>query len=284
MKQELWDLHQSIKKRAPLIHCLTNHISINDCANAVLEVGGRPIMAEHPLEVEGITASAKSLVVNMGNISDNRMKAIELSGRLAYEKGIPKIIDMVGLGCSPLRYEFAKEWIERCQPEIIKGNHSEIKALLGLAHDADGIDVGESDQLEEKNIQMGLDNAKRLSKRYGCVVLISGAIDIVVEEEKLYSIHNGHPIMAKVTGTGCMLNAVVGTYLASNKPLESAVLGALVMGIAGEVAKNQSVGTGSFRVNLHDQLYNMTEQVFLEMGRLGDGYEKFQSRTLLSHE
>ena len=136
-------LLQRIKADSPLIHCITNHISIHDCANALLALGASPIMAEHPGEVAEITATSQALMVNLGNISDSRMEAIAAAGETARTHHIPCMIDLVGVGCSQLRRSFAHGFLLRAHPAVIKGNESEIRAICGVEHHARGIDNGE---------------------------------------------------------------------------------------------------------------------------------------------
>lgn len=142
-------LLQRIKADSPLIHCITNHISIHDCANALLALGASPIMAEHPGEVAEITATSQALMVNLGNISDSRMEAIAAAGETARTHHIPCMIDLVGVGCSQLRRSFAHGFLLRAHPAVIKGNESEIRAICGVEHHARGIDNGEHGPLAQ---------------------------------------------------------------------------------------------------------------------------------------
>jgi len=267
MINKLLKIRQEIHKNAPLIHCLTNHITINDCANVILAIGGKPIMAEHHSEVEEITAQAKSLVVNLGNITDERMTSIMLSGCVAKKKKISSTIDVVGVGCSKLRLNFANEFISKCSPNVIKGNMSEIKALSGISHNAIGIDVGSNDILTESNLTESVDIAKNLSKKTNAIIVITGKTDIVAQGEKVYLIKNGCNMLSQITGTGCMLNAIIGTYISSGEFLESAVLGAVLLGIAGENSL-ASTATGSFKVLLHDNIYTITDKIIKEKIKL----------------
>jgi hydroxyethylthiazole kinase len=259
----LLEIRNDVKAKAPLIHCLTNHITINDCANVVLEVGGKPIMAEHQKEVEAITAQANGLVINLGNITDDKMAAIRLSGRVAKEKMIPSIIDVVGVGCSELRLKFSKEYMTECRPNVIKGNISEIKALVGIQHHAKGIDAGPEDKLVKGNLDQGVNMAISLSKKTKAIVMITGKVDIVAHGEDVIMIENGCSMLSQITGSGCMLNAIIGTYISSGKFFEAAILGGVILGICGEQAA-VAKGTGSFRTLLHDSLYTITDERIIE--------------------
>lgn len=260
----------AVRKTNPLIHCITNPISINDCANAVLALGAKPIMAEHPKEVEGITAIANALAVNLGNITDARAESIVLSGKKAAEIGILSVIDVVGTACSPFRMELAQQFIRECSPAVIKGNLSEIKAVAGASYEAIGIDVSPQDAVSGEN-QEALGRAAELVKHYaksaGAVVTASGAIDIISDGKDVYLVGNGKPEMASVTGTGCMLNVITGTYLAVADPLTAALLAAVTLGVSGEIA-DSSHGTGSYRVGLIDALSTMKDVELESMMRI----------------
>ena len=260
----------AVQETSPLIHCITNPISINDCANAVLALGAKPIMAEHPREVEGITEIAKALAVNLGNITDARAESILLSGKKAAESGILSVIDVVGAACSPFRMELAQTFIRECAPAVIKGNLSEIKAVAGVSYETVGIDVGSRDAVTGQN-QAALNRAAELVKNYaksvGAVVTASGAIDIVSDGQEVYLIENGRPEMAKVTGTGCMLNVIIGTYLSVTNTLTAPLLATVTLGISGEIA-DSSRGTGSYRVGLIDALSTMNDMQLKSMIKL----------------
>lgn len=263
MINRILEIRRRIREKKPLIHCITNPISINDCANAVLAVGAKPIMAEHPREVSEITAAAKALCVNLGNITDARMESILLSGKTAKTLNIPHCIDMVGVGCSSLRLELAREYVRQCRPQVIKGNLSEVKAFCGLPAHAVGIDAG-----EEKNaLSETVYTAKQLAGETGAVVFVTGAVDVAAEPERAILIRNGNPMLCEVTGTGCMANVLAGTFLSERQPLEAAVLSAVLLGIAGETACGEH-GLGSYHISLIDRLSVMTEECIRERIRI----------------
>ncbi|MGN0674772.1 MAG: hydroxyethylthiazole kinase [Oscillospiraceae bacterium] len=270
-KENLHRLRQKIKTERPLVHCITNHISINDCANALLALGAKPIMAEHKDEVADITASAKALAVNLGNISDSRLAAISVSGDTAKKLGIPCIIDLVGVGCSRLRLDFASDFIERCSPAIIKGNESELRAICGLPHHAEGIDNGEKSLLCDT-----VHAAETAAKKFGCTVLMSGKNDVIADKNGVYICQNGHELMSFVTGTGCMLNAVAGAFLSVGTPLEAAAAAAIFMGLSGEYASagfEQDKSISRFHGALIDGLFVIDEKYYSEKARIFK-YEK----------
>ena len=251
-RKNVESLLHSIRKNEPLIHCITNPISINDCANAVLATGAKPVMAEHPLEVAHITSMASVLAVNLGNITDARMESIMISGRQAEELNIPSIIDSVGVTCSDIRLKLAKEYIDMCRPAVIKGNISEIKVLCGEESDAAGIDVSSKDVFSEDNQDKMMVTAsivKELSIRTGAVVVASGKIDTISDGTDVYFIKNGCEMMSRITGTGCMLNVLIASYLsaaADDKKLkglsnlQAAIYATAMFGIAGERAARKT--------------------------------------------
>jgi hydroxyethylthiazole kinase len=273
-------------KRRPLIHSITSPVAINDCANAILALGAQPICAEHPKEVDGITRLAKALTVSLANITDARLASIRISGHTAREVGIACVIDAVGVACSPLRMEHAQEFIRDCRPAVIKGNVSEIRALAGAQFHSTGIDVGEDDAVTGGHEEILIRTAKLVkayAARTGAVVLASGEIDLISDGREVYAVRNGTAHMSRVTGTGCILTCIIGTFLAvtgsaadayrmddsvlSSAPLMAAILGTAVWGICGELADQRPegfCGLGTYHINLLDALSLLTTDQFRE--------------------
>ncbi len=267
---------------ADLIHCITNPISMNLCANAVLSLGAKPIMAEHPREVKEITAGAQALLLNFGNISDTRMEAMRISFAEALEKEIPIVIDAVGVACSKLRREFFFELLsERNKSDkscvaankallgkeegpghetldrkilLIKGNYSEIRALADCTYKSRGVDAEGGDTADDV-----AEIAKNLASKFTAIILATGKRDIITDGDTVFLNDSGHQMMSMVTGTGCMLGAICATFLAREASANSVVKACALFGIAGEKAAGRSggerVGTGSFQVALLDELY-----------------------------
>ena len=260
-----------IQQEAPLIHCITNPISINDCANILLAIGARPIMAEHPDEVAEITAIAKGLALNLGNITDARMASMKISAGAAKDKGIPFVLDLVGLSCSRLRQKYAKELLQIAVPDIIKGNISELRTLLGLPTTPGmGVEAGQKEMVTQENALEYARIFQKQAREYHTILLATGPIDLVVSSEEAYIIANGSNALASITGTGCMNNVLAGACLAgvhgissqaTNNPL-AAILSCLLIGIAGEniqdIYLNQ--GPGSFHYSLMDSISKLTPQ------------------------
>lgn len=259
--KELWNIKKQAKDNSPLIHCITNPISINACANIVLAIGGKPIMAEHPGEVENITKMSKALAVNLGNITDTRIESIYLSGLTALKYNIPHIIDLVGVGASAIRLELGKKYIRDCKPTIIKGNMSEIKAILDLPSSPWGIDVGKDDQIKHDNLVESINIGKTLANKSKSNVVISGKIDIITDGKNSHIVKNGVELLSNITGTGCMLGALIASLMPYGNPLSAALAGTLIMTISGELSKDAK-GTGSFMVELMDNIYSMNLKQF----------------------
>ena len=243
-----------VREKRPLIHCITNPISIHQCANAILAVGARPIMAEHPLEVREITETADALMLNLGNITDARIQSMKISLQAAKERGIPVILDAVGIACSGLRRNTIAELLEIGVPSIIKGNYSEIYALCHDAYRSSGVDADAA-----INADAICNAAAGLAKKYRTAILASGKTDIVADGTRLARIKNGTPQLSTVTGTGCMLGALCGAYLSVSSGMDAAASACAALGICGQLAETDK-GSGSFMVNLMDALSTLTDE------------------------
>ncbi|MBR5520960.1 MAG: hydroxyethylthiazole kinase [Oscillospiraceae bacterium] len=251
------DLINNIRKKTvyknPLIHCITNPISINQCANGVLAVGARPMMAEHPQEVEEITQVSDALVLNIGNITDARLQSIKLSAQTAQKNNIPFIIDAVGISGSQLRRNFTNDFIRLFKPTAIKGNYSEIYALYDEEYISAGVDADEA--LKVENVSR---TAIKLARKFNTMVLASGKTDIVTDGKTVIHINNGVAQLAKVTGTGCLLGVMCGCYLSVDKTVSALVTACAVLGICGQLSETEK-GNGTFLINLMDNLSVVTD-------------------------
>lgn len=248
------NIRSGVKELQPLIHCITNPISINQCANAILSVGARPIMAEHPKEVAEITETAKALLLNLGNITDVRMESMLLSAKVAKENNIPIILDVVGIACSKLRRDFAYKLISEASPTVIKGNYSEIHALYNIEYQSSGVDADASlsaDLISKLVVE--------LASKNHTIILASGKIDIVTDGRQIVSIKNGSPKLPMVTGTGCMLGALCACYLSVNQDIDAVITACVVLGICGELSETEK-GSGSFLMNLMDKISTLTNK------------------------
>lgn len=241
------DYIKRLNELSPLIHCITNTVTVNECANAVLAVGARPIMAEHPAEAAEITGLANALLINTGSLTDSKIAAMKASA--AAVKGKPFVLDCVGAASSSLRREVINQTLEINTPSVIKGNASEILALCTGKISKSGVDATE-----------GIDEAliHELAVNTGAVIAVSGKEDIITDGQRTAHIKNGCAMMSRVTGTGCMLGCVTAALMSVADAYSAAVYAAAVMGICGEAADTNS-GAGSFAVRLMDELSLITD-------------------------
>ena len=267
---EIWERS---RREAPLVHCLTHGITQNDSANGILAVGGRPNMASHPDEVSEAVRGAAALTVNLGNITAERLVAMDRAGAAACRKGIPILLDAVGVGFSTLRRDFARRFVKQYRPAVVKGNASELRALCGLSCHGTGVDVAAADAVSTLAAARREAAALRpFADQWHTVLLETGAVDIVIPTEGLSPerqpsvsgsafVGNGTPTLARLTGTGCLLGALAGVWLAVANPWEAALLAASTLGVAGERAEEavwqqraKPVPLGSFHTALLDAL------------------------------
>ncbi len=254
-----------VRSQRPLIHHLTNYVTVNACANMTLAIGASPVMAGDSAEMEDMVSMAGALVLNIGTLSSVAVNSMLIAGKKATELGIPVVFDPVGVGATRLRTSAASQIIEVVRPTVIRGNMSEIMALSGLTVKIKGVD-SLADEFEAEVV------AHNLSKKLGCVVVITGKNDIIARENDLCRVANGHALMTGVTGTGCMATSLVGACCAANSdPFIGAAAGIVALGIAGEVAEKRlgpEEGLGTYRVRLIDAISQMTPEMILNYGRV----------------
>lgn len=254
------------REKEPLVHCITNYVTVNDCANILLACGGSPIMADDAAEAAQITELCAALVINIGTLNSRTVESMLRAGKRANELGHTVVLDPVGAGASELRTETAKRLIDEIRFDVIRGNMSEIKTIAGLSASSNGVDASAADAVNESGIDGAVSFIKKLSAQTGAVIAVTGAADIIADSERAYIIRNGSPKMSKVTGTGCMLSAVMAAFVAANPrdKLTAAAYAAAAMGLAGERAEVYSRGTASYRVGIIDEISNMTDEILEE--------------------
>jgi hydroxyethylthiazole kinase len=248
---------KNIKIIRPLVHNITNYVTVNDCANVLLSLGASPIMADDEQEVVEITSMSSALVINIGTLNSRTVQSMILAGKKANEMNIPVVLDPVGAGASRLRTETTFRLLNEIKFSAIRGNISEIKAVGNLSSTTRGVDADNSDSIRDETISDASEFAKKLSLSTGAVIAITGATDIVSDREKSYIIKNGHPMMSKISGTGCMLSAITGAFAATGKNvMDSCAAAVCAMGICGEEAYEKVMksgsGTSSFKMHLID--------------------------------
>lgn len=248
------NLLSRIRAEAPLVHNITNYVVMNTTANALLAIGASPVMAHAIEEAEAMAGLARALVINIGTLSPPWVEAMHRAAKLAASRGIPIVLDPVGCGATAYRTETAQALIRGAPPTLIRGNASEIRALLHADSPTKGVDsLHTPDQAAA--------DAQALSRSLGCVVTVSGAVDLIVAGGHIARVANGDPMMTRVTGMGCAASALSGACLAvASSPFEAAVEAMAVTGIAGEMAAAEARGPGSFQVHFLDALYRLDDR------------------------
>jgi hydroxyethylthiazole kinase len=248
------DLFARVREKRPLVHHITNYVTVNDCANITLCAGGAPVMADAPEEAAEMAAIASSLVLNIGTLNAAQIGSMILAGRMANERGIPVILDPVGAGATRFRTEMTKRLLEELDITVLKGNAGEIGVVAGVEATVRGVDsAGVSGD--------PLTIARGLATALGCTVAVSGAVDVVTDGKKTLLVENGHPLMGRISGTGCMAASVTGAFCAgSEDPVTATAAAFAALGIAGERAAAVARGPLSFKVALFDELANLTPQ------------------------
>jgi hydroxyethylthiazole kinase len=248
---------ETVRNHCPLVHNITNYVTVNDVANIILACGASPIMADEPEEVQEITTICQGLNINIGTLHKSSIESMFLAGKKANELGHPVLLDPVGAGASTLRTQTAVKLMQEVRFSVIRGNMSEIKVLSGGMGGARGVDACETDIVTEETLEEAVAFVKAFAKSCGCIVAVTGAIDLVADDKRCYVIRNGRKEMGQITGTGCMLGMVCATYLAVTDPFTAALSAAREFGTAGERAEKNSSGPGSFQTELFDQFYNL---------------------------
>ena len=275
INKKIVELLNNIKVKNPLVHHITNYVTVNDCANITLAIGASPVMADDINEVREMVSISSSLVINIGTLNSRSVESMIEAGKRANELNIPVILDPVGVGATNYRTETAKRIISEIKLAVIRGNLSEIKTLYGTQTKTKGVDSIEIDSSCGDEFLKEKEMASILASRLNTVIAITGARDVITDGETIYSVDNGHKIMSKVTGTGCMCTSLIGSYLgAGGNNLIAAVAGIVSMGIAGEVAfagldKNID-GTGTLKVNMLDVIYNLSEDVIMKRSKINE--------------
>lgn len=252
------DKLEAVRATVPLVHCITNYVTVHDVANVVIACGGSPIMSDEPADVEDITSICGALDVNIGTLNERTIQAMALASARAQELGHPIVLDPVGAGASRLRTNTAATLLDQRAITCVRANMSEVKALASGAAATRGVDAAPGDAVTYENLDAMAAYTRDFSRACGAIVAVSGAIDLVSDAEHTYVVSNGHRLMAGITGSGCMLSAVTAAYLAANPDDRlGAVAAAFAMfGLAGKLAaeraENEGVGNATFSNYLID--------------------------------
>ena len=269
----LRECFENVREKCPLVHNITNYVTVNDVANVLLACGGSPIMSDEPEDVEDITSICGGLNINIGTLNARSIEAMYLAGRKANELGHPVLLDPVGTGASGLRTRTADGLVKEIHFTAIRGNISEIKTIATGSGTTKGVDADVADAVTEDNLESAVSFAKELAKKLDTVIAITGAIDIVADADKAYVIRNGRPEMGRITGTGCQLSGLAAAYLTANpdQPLEAVTAAVTLMGVAGEIGwENMFPGDGNstYRNRIIDAIYNMDGETLEQRARV----------------
>lgn len=253
---------ENVRKNVPLVHNITNYVTVNDVANVILACGGSPIMSDDEGDVEDITSICGGLNINIGTLNKNTIPSMYLAGKKANELGHVVLLDPVGAGASKLRTDTAVGLMKEIRFDVIRGNISEIKTLAYGSGSTKGVDADVADAVTEDTLDNAVAFVKKLSAETGSIIAVTGAIDLVADSGKCYVIRNGRPEMGKITGTGCQLSGMMTAYVVANQDnkLEAAAAAVMVMGLAGEIGYSHLQafeGNSTYRNRIIDAIYNM---------------------------
>lgn len=253
---------ENVKKNVPLVHNITNYVTVNDVANVILACGGSPIMSDDEGDVADITSICGGLNINIGTLNKNTIPSMYLAGKRANELGHVVLLDPVGAGASKLRTDTAVGLMKEVKFDVIRGNISEIKTLAYGSGSTKGVDADVADAVTEDTLDNAVAFVKKLSVETKTIIAVTGAIDLVSDSEKCYVIRNGRPEMGKITGTGCQLSGMMTAYVTANpdNKLEAAAAAVMVMGLAGEIGYSHLKpyeGNSTYRNRIIDAVYNM---------------------------
>lgn len=267
MKGEFKQIIEDLQSVKPVLHHITNYVTAGDCAGIALAAGASPVMADAPEEVADITAGSDALVLNLGTVSQDRKKAMEIAAAAASENKIPVILDPVGVMSSRTRLDFALKLLKDHKITVVRGNYSECRALLQEEAQERGVDnLCTPDQAD------ALKTVKETAQKYNCVVAMTGQVDYISDGLHALMINGGHPLMTRITGAGCMTTTVVAACVAvADEKLEGAMLGLIIMGQAAELAAGlleKKDGPGLFKARLFDSVYHVIDKWNLIMDNL----------------
>lgn len=263
MEQVLKAMLENVRAKSPLVHNITNYVTVNDVANVLLAAGGSPIMSDDADDVEDITNICGGLNINIGTLNKNTIPSMFLAGKKANALGHIVLLDPVGAGASRLRTDTANRLMREVRFDAVRGNISEIKTLCTGSGSTKGVDADAVDAVTEANLDDGVALVKAFAKQTGCIIAVTGAIDLVSDGERCWCIRNGRAEMSRITGTGCQLSALMTAFLVANpdRKLDAAAAAVCMMGLAGEIGwANMQPGDGNstYRNRIIDAIFNMT--------------------------
>lgn len=263
MEQVLKTMLENVRAKSPLVHNITNYVTVNDVANVLLAAGGSPIMSDDADDVEDITSICGGLNINIGTLNKNTIPSMFLAGKKANALGHIVLLDPVGAGASRLRTDTANRLMQEVRFDAVRGNISEIKTLCTGSGSTKGVDADAVDAVTEANLDNGVQLVKTFAAQTGCIITVTGAIDLVSDGERCWCIRNGRAEMSRITGTGCQLSALMTAFLVANpdRKLDAAAAAVCMMGLAGEIGwanMQPDDGNSTYRNRIIDAIFNMT--------------------------
>ncbi len=256
---------ENVRKNVPLVHNITNYVTVNDVANVLLACGGSPIMSDEPEDVADITSICGGLNINIGTLNKRSIESMFVAGRKANELGHAVLLDPVGAGASALRTNTAAELMDKIKFNVIRGNISEIKTIALGSGTTKGVDADVADAVTEDTLDKAVAFVKELAAKTGSIIAVTGAIDLVADPERCFVIRNGRAEMGKITGTGCQLSGMMTAFVVANpdKQLEAAAAAVCTMGLAGEIGWSRMQdgdGNSTYRNRIIDAVCNMDKE------------------------
>lgn len=258
---------KKLREVKPLVHNITNYVTVNGVANAILAIGGSPIMSDEITEVAQMTSISNALNINIGTLNQVKIASMFEAGKASNTCHHITVLDPVGAGATDLRTNTCKELLEQIHFDAIKGNISEIKTLMAGTGHTKGVDASVEDQ---KNSHDLIDDIKAFAKELNTIIIVTGPVDYVTDGNKCYMINNGCKEMSTITGTGCMLSGILGCFLTVENSVDSAAAAVMSMGIAGEIGASklkEGEGNATLRTYLIDALFNMTDEELEKSGK-----------------
>lgn len=253
----------NVRSKSPLVHNITNYVTVNDVANIILACGASPIMSDDEGDVEDITSICGGLNINIGTLNSRTVPSMFLAGKKANELGHAVLLDPVGAGASRMRTDTASELMRRVRFDVVRGNISEIKTLYFGSGSTKGVDADAVDAVTDTTLDTAIEFVKAFATKADCIVAVTGAIDLVGDKERCYVIRNGRPEMGRITGTGCQLSGMMTAFLAANpdNKLDAVAAAVCAMGLAGEIGWERmrpGDGNSTYRNRIIDAVYNLT--------------------------
>ena len=268
----LKDSIAKVRRSVPLVHNITNYVTVNDVANALLACGGSPIMSDDEDDVEDITSICGGLNINIGTLNSRTIPSMFRAGRKANQLGHAVVLDPVGAGASRLRTETAVKLINEIKFDVIRGNISEIKTLMNGRGSTKGVDADIADAVTDENLDEVISSLKKFAGEVDAVIAVTGATDLVADKDRCYVIRNGRPEMGRITGTGCQLSAITAAFVTADREnrLDAAAAAVCMMGAAGEIGwsrMQEGDGNSTYRNRIIDAIYNMDDETLERMAR-----------------